>query len=177
MFPRAIAQLQRALALEPNDAETHQALIVCYDKLQDREGAVRQILQLVELTRRDIAQFKNLGERFITLERPRDAERAYTSIIEALPTESESHALLAEIRQTQERWPEAIEQWGEAARLRALEPTGLLRLAGAQIHEKQWPAARETLRKLNSTSWPPRFGDVRNQVRELERQINAAKDR
>ena len=60
------------------------------------------------------------------LERPRDAERAYTSIVEMQASESESHALLAEIRQKQNRWPEAIEQWEQVARIRSLEPTGLL---------------------------------------------------
>jgi predicted negative regulator of RcsB-dependent stress response len=52
----------------------------------------------------------------------------------------------------------------------------LLSLAGAQIHEKQLDAARETLRKLDQTSWPTRFGDVRPQVRELENKMKAARD-
>jgi hypothetical protein len=30
------------------------------------------------------------------------------------------------------------------------------------------------LKKLDTTPWPPRFGDVHNQVRELERQMEAA---
>jgi len=172
-IPQALAQLQKAVALEPNDTETQQALIACFDKTNDREGAIGQILQLTELTRRDIALFQNLGQRYTTLERPRDAERAYTSIVEALPTESESHALLAEIREKQNRWTEAMGHWEQVARIRALEPTGLLRLAAAQIHEKEWEPARESLRKLDVNSWPPRFGDVRGQVRNMERQIEA----
>src|SRR5262249_6988888 len=48
-FPQALAQLQRAVALEPNDVETQRALISCYDKLNDREGAVRQILASVDV--------------------------------------------------------------------------------------------------------------------------------
>lgn len=175
-FPLAIAQLQRAVALEPNDIETHKALIAGYDKVNDKDGAVRQILESLEVIRRDIALFHDLGNRFIALERPREAERAYTSIVEAQSSESESHALLAEIRQKQNRWPEAIEQWEEVARIRVLEPAGLIGLAGAQIHEKQWDAARETLRQLNTTTWPVRFAEALRQVQELEKQMKAARD-
>jgi Flp pilus assembly protein TadD len=173
-FAKAIVQLQRAVGLDANDPETQKELVACYDKLGDRAGAIEQILRLVDVSRREITLFQNLADRYTALELPREAERANTSIVEALPSESESHALLAEIRQKQNRWPEAIVQWEQVARIRALEPTGLLRLAAAQVHEQQFPAARETLKKLDTTPWPPRFGDVHNQVRELERQMEAA---
>ena len=123
------------------------------------------------MTKHDIALYENLAERYVAAERPHDAERAYTSIVEALPGESESHALLAEIREKQHRWPEAIIQWEQVSRIRELEPTGLIRLAAAQIHEGQWDAARATLRKIDTTSWPPRFNDALRQVREMQRQI------
>ena len=54
----------------------------------------------------------------------------------------------------------------------ALEPTGLLKLASAQIHERQWDQADTTLRKLSTQSWPVRFGNVANEVRVLQRQID-----
>ena len=38
----------------------------------------------------------------------KETKRAYTSIVEVLPSEAESHALLAEIREAQNRWREAI---------------------------------------------------------------------
>ena len=60
----------------------------------------------VRLLRRDIALYEQLGRRLG--KEPKEAERAYTSIVEVLPAESESHALLAEVRQKQGRWPEAI---------------------------------------------------------------------
>ena len=105
------------------------------------------------------------------MKQPKEAERAYTSIVEMLPAESESHAALAEIRQQQDRWAEAIEQWEQVARIRALEPTGLLRLAAAQIHEKQWNAARDTLKKLNARTWPARFQNVESEIRQLQQQV------
>ena len=61
--------------------------------------------------------------------------------------------------------------WKQVARLRSLEPTGLLKLAAAQIHEKQWDQARESLRKLDVRTWPQRFGDVHREVRKLEERL------
>jgi tetratricopeptide (TPR) repeat protein len=170
-YAKAIAQLQLAAELQPNDAEIYQGLVACYDKQGDKDGAVRQLLQSAELSRRDITLFAELGRRYDALRQPREGERAYTSIVEVLTSESESHALLADIRQKQNRWPEAVAQWEEVARIRALEPEGLLKLAAAHIHENGWDQASQSLRKLAAKSWPARFGDVQQQVRQMELQM------
>ncbi len=170
-FDKALVQLRRAVALQPNDPEIHTALVACFDGRSDAWGAVEQRLASLELSRRDVELYKDLGRRFDALEQPAQAERAYTSLVEMLPHESEGHAALAEIRQTQNRWGDAVEHWRQVAQIRALEPTGLLRLAEAQIHLKQWDEALATLRKLDTTDWPSRFGDVLGQVRQLERQM------
>jgi tetratricopeptide (TPR) repeat protein len=146
-------------------------LITCFDKIGDKEGAVRQLLEAVELSRRDMKLFVQLGTRLADLQRKADAERAFTSTVEMLPNESESHTMLAEIYEKENRYPEAIDQWERVVQIRLLEPTGLLKLAAAQIHEKQWMNAKETLRKLRSQSWPARFNDVQQQSRDLERQL------
>ena len=99
---------------------------------------------------------------------PEMAERAYTAIVEMQPNESESHTMLAEIRQEQDRWNDAINHWRRVADLRALEPTGLISLAKAQLHEKQWDAAGETIRKLRQRSWPSRFDRADTEIRNLE---------
>jgi tetratricopeptide (TPR) repeat protein len=168
---RAIKQLKLAVALQPNDAEIYQLLVACHDAAGDKEGGIQQLLQAVQLSRRDLKLYQELGQRYAAAGQTKEAERADTSIVEMLPSEAESHALLAEIREKQNRWGEAMTHWEEVARLRALEPTGLLKLAAAQVHEKQWDKARETLKKIGARSWPPRFGDVRQQVRVLEEQL------
>jgi predicted Zn-dependent protease len=171
----AITQLQLAADLQPHDAETHRLLVAEFDTLHDNEGAYRQLLHAVELSRRDIKLYQDMGKRLETLDRPREVERAYTSVVEMTPNESEGHALLGEIRQQQNRWPDAIAQWEQVARIRALEPTGLLKLAAAQVHERQWDDAQETVKKLRSRGWPTRFGNVDQQASELERQIAAGR--
>jgi len=168
---KAIAQLQLACGLQPNDAETHQALIACYDRKGDKPGAVRQILQSLQLARRDVERYRDLGRRLDALEQPGEAKRAYTSIVEVLPDETESHALLAEVRQEQDRWPDAILHWQRVAEIRALEPTGLVKLAAAQVHERRWDEAARTVEKLKARSWPPRFGNVEQEIRELEQRV------
>jgi tetratricopeptide (TPR) repeat protein len=174
---KAIPQLRLARELEPNDAEIHQQLVACYDRQQDAPGAIDQLLQSIELSRRDIALLNDLGQRYEKLQQASEAERAYTSIVEALPNESEGHTMLAEIRQHQNRWEEAAAHWQQVARIRELEPTGLLRLAAAQIHLKQWPAAAETVRQLRARAWPERFSNVENEIRELDRQLEQARGR
>jgi tetratricopeptide (TPR) repeat protein len=174
---RAIPQFQLAAELQPNDAETYQALVACYDKINDKEAAVRQLLQAVELSRRDIKLYEELGQRLAELKQSMEAERAYTSIVEMLPNELESHTLLAEVRQKQDRWQDAIAHWERVAKIRALEPTGLLKLAAAQIHEKSWDDAAATLRTLRSQSWPQRFGHVQQMARELEKTMERQEKR
>ena len=164
--------MKLACELQPNDTETHQALVACYDAQGDKQGAIGQLLQSLQLARRDIKLYEDLGRRLSELGRAQETERAYTSIVEMLTSESESHALLAEIRQRQNRWAEAIVEWEQVARIRALEPAGLLGLAAAQIHEKQWERAAETVGKLRTRTWPSRFGDVSHQIRQLEQQID-----
>ena len=118
------------------------------------------------------ALYEDLGKRYTAAGQMGDAERAYTSIVEMTPGEAESHSQLAEIRQKQGRWSEAIAEWEQVAKLRSLEPTGLLKLAAAQIHEMQWEQARESLRKVESRTWPERF-DVQKQLRVLREKIGA----
>ena len=57
--------------------------------------------------------------RLAELHEDRESERAYTSIVEVLASESENHAMLAEIRESQNRWAEAIAQWRHAEGMRA----------------------------------------------------------
>jgi tetratricopeptide (TPR) repeat protein len=168
---KARAQLEAAVALQPNDAETHRALVRCFDEQGDKAGAIRQLVQSCELNRRAIELYRDLGRRFQEVNDAAAAERAYTAIIDALPNESEGHALVAEIREQQERWPDAIAHWEQVARIRSLEPTGLVRLAAAQIGAKQWDQAAQTIAKLKSRSWPSRFTDVEQKTRELEQRL------
>jgi tetratricopeptide (TPR) repeat protein len=176
-YAKAVRQFRLASDLRPNDVETHQQLIGCYDAQGDKQGAIRQVLETLDLSPRAIELYKELGRRYGKLNQADETERAYTSIVEVLPSESESHAMLAEIRQEQNRWGEAIRHWRQAAQLRALEPTGLLKLAAAQIHEKQWDAAQDALRRLKARNWPSQFSNVEAEIRQLDREIEQGRNK
>ncbi|MDA1229635.1 MAG: hypothetical protein O2856_02575, partial [Planctomycetota bacterium] len=168
-FAAAIGQYRNSLELQRFDLDVHQWILECFDKLQDQDGATRQLLSQIDFDRHNLSLYKSLAER--TKANPMLAERAATSIIEQAPNEAESHQALAEFRQEQNRWQEAIQLWKRVSELRKLEPTGLLGLAKAQIHAKEIAAAKDTLTQLRRTEWPKRFGDIDQQVRELERQL------
>ena len=57
------------------------------------------------------------------------------------------------------------------AEIRKLEPTGLIKLATAQVQLKQFDDAKQTIRQIQKRDWPTRFGDVPSQVRQLEQRM------
>ena len=166
---KAIAQFNLALEIQPNDKATHQSLIVSYDAAGDKAAASSQLLKLIDLQPHELPLYQQLAERLN--DNPLEAERAATSIVESSPNEAEPHAAMAELRQTQNRWAEAIPHWEQVARYRKLEPTGLLKLVEAQIHEQRFPDARLSLQTLRRTAWPARFADVDSRIRQLEDQL------
>jgi hypothetical protein len=143
--------------------------------MQPREAA-EQMISAVDLSPRDVDMWANLAERLDKLEQPAEAERARTSLVELLSTETEGHAKLAEIRQQQQRWSDASLHWRHVARIRKLEPEGLLGLARAQILAKDRAAADTTLTELEKTDWPSRFhDDLREKLPRLREEWNVIK--
>ena len=74
--------------------------------------------------------------------------------------------MLAEIRQKQDRWADAAGHWQEVADIRALEPTGLQRLADAHLKLDNRDEASVALKKILAKDWPDRFGNVHNDARK-----------
>ena len=173
---KAIEQLLIAAKVQPNDAETYQALLSCYDRQNNQQGAVEQILAWRQFTPRDIKLYEDLGNRLEKLGQAAEVERAYTSIVEVLPSEAESHQLLAEIRQRQDRWSEAVDQWRQVARIRSLEPAGLLGLCEALIHGRRVAEAGEILTQLKQKNWPARFENwpfnLRGKIGNLQQKLD-----
>ena len=166
---RAITQLRIAIELQPNDVESHTKLIELFDKIGDDAAAIRQTLTLIDFDRHNLDHYKSLAKR---LEQD-DAmsERAITTIVEAAPNEAEHHQAIAEIRETQDRWQDAITHWKQVAELRRLEPTGLLNLAEAQMNGGDNAEAEETLRKLDTETWPERFNEVDSKIKRMRKEL------
>jgi tetratricopeptide (TPR) repeat protein len=173
-WDKAIAQYQIAQRLQPNNRQINEAVLECFDRKKDPAGATTQLLAMVEIDRHNVDLFKKLVER--TKENPALAERAATSLVESAPLEAENHQALAELRQNQNRWPEAIPEWEQVAEFRKLEPTGLIRLSAALVHEKQFDRAQRTVDQLRQKAWPSRFDPAMNELFQIEQQIRSGRD-
>ncbi len=166
---QAIAQYARALASQPNDADTHRLHVDLLSRLGRKEVLPGALLAWHRAAPRDLAVIQKLQQAYKDLGLQEQAERACTMLVESQPLEAAGHQALAELRQNQERWEEAIPHWLRVAELRELEPTGLLGLAKAQIHLNQTEAAKQTVDRLLAKTWPEGFGNVHDQARNLLR--------
>lgn len=169
---KAIPQLRIAIQLQPFDVESHALLTRSLDALEDKDGAIAQMLTQLDFDRHNLSLYRVVAERLA--DNAELSERAATSLVEAAPLEAEHHQALAEFRQVQGRWPEAITHWNHVVRLRSLEPAGLIKLAEAQLHEQRWQKAQQTIQKLSATEWPSRFSQVPGEVRRLMRMLPPA---
>ncbi len=165
---KAIAQLRISIELQPGDLDTHQLLIQSFVALKDNAGAVQQILDLIDIDRHNLGLYSQLEEKLRDNEEL--AERAATAVVEASPNEAEHHEALAKIRDRQKQYDKAILHWQQVAKLRSLEPNGLINLAKAQLLGDEAAEAQKTMEKVQKTEWPSRFdNDISNAVREFDR--------
>ncbi len=167
----AVPQLELAVEAQPNDPETFTLLIGCYDKLNLKAEAIARILKALDLTRRDLVRYDDLGKRYAAAGDPASAERSVTSIVEVTRGDAEGQALLAVLRQREERWEDAILHWEQVDAVRSLEPEGLVGLANAQLHLKRYDAAKATIQKLRAKTWPTHTTNVPAKLQELEAKL------
>lgn len=173
-WDKAIAQFQIARRLQPNNREVNEALLACYDAKKDPAGATAQLLAMIDYDRHNLDLLKTLADR--AKENPELAERAATSLVEAAPLEAANHQTLAELRQGQNRWEDAIHEWEQVAELRKLEPTGLVKLAAALVHVGKFDRADENLKLLRRKEWPSRFdGLFGSEIPQLEQAVREGK--
>lgn len=166
-YAGAIRHLRAALEVQPNDTELYASLLTAYDKNEDAAGAIACLLESRELSGHDLALLVELGDRYAKAGDKEQAERAYTTLAEAMPQEADGHMELADLREEQQRWSDAEIQWRQVVRLRADDPHGVLGLSRSLIELKQFDEAESRLRKLLAAEWPERFGDVHYQARTL----------
>ena len=166
-FGPATLQFRRAAEGQPNDVETHKLLVDALDKAGKPEEALAQLLRSAEISGHDLTIYQQLGKRFEQMGDEGEAARAYTTMVEMSPHESEGHEAYAKVLEAKARWSESIGPWRNVIRVRTKEPGGWLGLANAQINAKEFAGARESVETLRKTDWPARFNDVRAQAEAL----------
>jgi tetratricopeptide (TPR) repeat protein len=176
-FGLAVPQLRLVTELQPDDHQARELLIQAHDQLNQKAEAAQEAYALAEITRRNADYWADLGNRFQGLSQARQAERAFTSIVEMLPNEADGQIKLATVRQQQNQWPASITHWKLAVEYRAEDPSGLFGLAEAQIHEQLWSDAQATVKKLKQPvkPWHRRFGDLQQRIDSLKRQVDTKK--
>ena len=145
--------------MQPNDRECRDLLIQAYQATNRPDRVTDTLLDSVERGQISIEQLARLQDELAIQDKPDLAERDVTTMVELHPLDTDGHAKLAEIRENQSRWDEAADQWRQVARLRSLEPTGLLNLARIQILMRQRDKAQETLHNCGpppGSHWIPR---------------------
>ncbi|MCY2963434.1 MAG: hypothetical protein NT069_07235 [Planctomycetota bacterium] len=166
-------QLLIAWELRPYDADVQRLLVTCLDRLEDPRGAIDRLLQSAQSSRRNYGVYADLGSRYDRLGDAAAAERARTSVLDLLPNDAEGHQNLAQIREGQNRFQDALTEWREVLRLRPMDPNGLFGVIRNQISANDREGAKESLQILKKTNWAQRFREpVQQQVRELEEKIS-----
>ena len=142
-----------ARELQPNDAEIHKQLLAAYDVKGDAQKAIAALMDSIRMAPLNLDLYADLGARLEKQGEKEAAERAWTSLVEALPNEAASHRRLAEYRTSRNDHAAAVEQWQQVIRVRTDEPDGWLNLSASQIAAGDKDGARKTLRHIMTTKW------------------------
>jgi len=166
---KAVPHLRIARELQPLDTETHKALLKAYDDAGRPVEARAALLQSIAVAPLELDLYAELGRRLSAAGDAGGAERAWTSLAEAKPNEADGHRRLAQHREEEQRYDDAIVQWRQVVRIRTDEPVGWLSLAKAQLKAGRTEKARATLKHVLSRKWDARFGDVHDKARKLRK--------
>ncbi|MDA3874116.1 MAG: hypothetical protein PF795_09155, partial [Kiritimatiellae bacterium] len=169
-FTKANRHLSLSLTLQPDDKETRDMLLESYSRNDQPNEAIALLLDTLIRSPHDLQNYQDLAKRYQQTEQPLKTERAYTSMVEAMPQESESHETLALVREKQSNWEEALVQWDNVIRIRSKEPTGYLGKLRTLLKLSQTDEAKRVFDDLIVTDWPKHFGNVKQQAEAIMKQ-------
>lgn len=164
---KALPQLRAARDLQPNDTEIHTLLLDAYDRLDQPREACAVLLESTRAAPMQLALYTELGKRLAKLGDAQGSERAWTTVVEMQPNEAESHTLLAQHREEQGRFADAVGQWRQVVRVRTKESPGWFGLAAAQKKAGDDAGARATLEDFLQKDWPTK--EERDKARAMLR--------
>jgi tetratricopeptide (TPR) repeat protein len=118
----AAQHLQAAILTAPTDWELHRSRISALEKAEAKDELLAARHEFAEFAQRDIGAWTALRDHYLQMEDGDNAERAATSLVEQMPSESEGHSALATIRQGAGNWEAAALHWQRVAEIREREP-------------------------------------------------------
>jgi tetratricopeptide (TPR) repeat protein len=140
---------RRIIAADAHDASAWTALVESQIKSEDYDRALASLDEWEKIAKpRPAAIDSYRGDIFLAREDPADAERAWRASLGIKPNDYVVLSKLADLLETQERWPEVLDLRTRAA---AAKPTAALLAAraGALMHLHQWDAAIADIHKAN----------------------------
>jgi tetratricopeptide (TPR) repeat protein len=148
--PDAVIELtRRILAADPKDTASWTTLVETRIKVEEYDRALASLKAWERVAKPRPAAIDDFrGDIFLAQSLPADAERAWNASLTVDPRSYKVLSKLADLLETQERWPEVLALRTRAA---AVKPTAALLAAkaGALLHLHQWDAATATIWKAN----------------------------
>ena len=139
---------RRIIAADAHDASAWTALVESQIKSEDYDRALAALDAWERVAKpRPAAIDSYRGDIFLAREDPADAEKAWRASLGIKPNDYVVLSKLADLLETEERWPEVLDLRTRAA----AEPTAALLAAraGALMHLHQWDAAIGDIHKAN----------------------------
>lgn len=163
---RGVVELERAVELDPANAEFHKVLGNARRAAGDLEGAVASYRSSLEIAPQHIPSRYNLGLVLLDLNRPGEAEEQFRRIHEADPRDFEVLFQLALLLAARSQWGEAVQMYRSALELAPDDPYLWFHLAIAYRQTPgQTKTAIECLRK--SIGLKPDFTDAHHLMGDI----------
>jgi len=138
-------------------------------KLRDRKNTEWALKKLCAADPKNAQRYREFGRFLEETEGKAVAMKAYSMMVEALPTEAASHRLLGDIYW--DRWlpKKAVREYRYVVKYRPEEPRGYWRLVEMLTKTGATGEARDILKNMLEMEWEQRFGNVKqNAKRRLE---------
>ena len=116
-YPEALAEYQRALQLTPNDAQLHNRLGACHQRMARDADARRHYARALELNPRHAEAWNNLGTLDHAQQRFKQAAQAYRKALEIRPRMATAWTNLAAAQLALGRVAEGLEAYRQAFQL------------------------------------------------------------
>ncbi len=170
-YAAAERHLEAYLACGGFDAGVLRALVRASDAQGATAKGTARLRELARLSGRDYTSYQELAERLQRQGDKEEAERALTTLAELSPNEPEGHALLAGLREKEERFAEAAAQWRCVLLLCSREPEGYLGLGRSLMAAGRRDEARAVLEDLLKGKGPSYTANAWNEAHDLLKQL------
>jgi tetratricopeptide (TPR) repeat protein len=108
-YQKSLEMCQKALALDPEYGEAHNAIGYTYIDLKDYDKAVRHLEKYIVLNPRDPSPLDSLGDAYFAMGRPDEAMANYLKAVTLKPDIFQTHPKLAYMYALKEDYTKAVE--------------------------------------------------------------------